>query len=78
MRIFNWVTKDTNIDFMRGRKYTYLLSIVMVLLSCYWIAFKGFNYGIDFSGGILMEIKSENKIAVIFPSAHHLNFLWRK
>ena len=62
MRIFNWVTKDTNIDFMRGRKYTYLLSIVMVLLSCYWIAFKGFNYGIDFSGGILMEIKSENKI----------------
>ncbi len=62
MRIFSWVTKDTNIDFMRGRKYTYLLSIVMVLLSCYWIAFKGFNYGIDFSGGILMEIKSENKI----------------
>lgn len=62
MRIFNWVTKDTNIDFMRGRKYTYLLSVVMVLLSCYWIAFKGFNYGIDFSGGILMEIKSENKI----------------
>lgn len=62
MKIFNWVTKDTNIDFMRGRKFTYLLSAVMVVLSCYWIAFKGFNYGIDFSGGILMEIKAEDRI----------------
>jgi len=62
MRIFNWVTKDTNIDFMRPRKFTYLFSALMVILSCYWIVFKGFNYGIDFSGGVLMEIKSENKI----------------
>lgn len=62
MKIFNWVTKDTNIDFMKGRKAGYVFSAVMVLLSCYWIAFKGFNYGIDFSGGVLMEIKSENKI----------------
>ncbi len=62
MRIFNWVTKDTKIDFMRPRKFTYLLSALMILLSCYCIVFKGFNYGIDFSGGVLMEIKSENKI----------------
>lgn len=62
MKIFNWVTKDTNIDFMSARKFTYLLSALMVILSCYWIVFKGFNYGIDFSGGVLMEIKSEQKI----------------
>lgn len=62
MRLFSWVTKDTNIDFMKPRKLTYLLSVVMVVLSCCSIAFKGFNYGIDFSGGILMEIKSQNKI----------------
>ena len=28
------------------------------------IAFKGFNYGIDFSGGILIELKAEDKINV--------------
>ncbi|MGN0913630.1 MAG: protein translocase subunit SecF [Alphaproteobacteria bacterium] len=62
MKLFSWVTKDTNIDFMKARKFTYTLSILMVILSCVCIAVKGFNYGIDFSGGILMEIKSENKI----------------
>ena len=62
MKIFNWVTKDTNIDFMKARKIAYTASIIMVLLSCYFMIFKGFNYGIDFSGGILMEVKSEHKI----------------
>ena len=62
MKMFSWVTKDTTIDFMKARKLTYVLSIVMVVLSIASIAIKGFNYGIDFSGGILIELKSENKI----------------
>lgn len=64
MKIFKWVTKDTTIDFMGPRKWTYALSIIMVALSIVSMAIKGFNYGIDFSGGILMELKSENKINV--------------
>ena len=64
MKIFKWVTKDTTINFMGTRKWTYALSAIMVLLSIASITFKGFNYGIDFSGGILMELKSENKINV--------------
>lgn len=62
MRLFSWVTKDTKINFMGARKYTYMLSALMLVLSIACIAIKGFNYGIDFSGGILMEIKSEQKI----------------
>ncbi|MBE6445076.1 MAG: protein translocase subunit SecF [Alphaproteobacteria bacterium] len=64
MKIFKWVTKDTTIDFMKARKFTYTLSIVMVLASFASLAVKGLNYGIDFSGGILIELKSENKIDV--------------
>ena len=64
IKIFKWVTKDTSINFMKARKLTYTLSILMAILSCASLAFKGLNYGIDFSGGILVELKSENKIDV--------------
>ncbi len=64
MLLLKWVTKDTSIDFMKGRKIGYFLSLLMALLSVVCIAVKGFNYGIDFSGGILMEIKAEKPIDI--------------
>lgn len=64
MTMLKWITKDTNIDFMKARKFTYVLSAVLIVLSCLSIYFKSFNFGIDFSGGVLMEIKSEQPINV--------------
>ena len=62
MKLFSWVTKDTSIDFMKARKFTYALSIAMCVLSIVCICVKGFNFGIDFSGGILMELKADQVI----------------
>lgn len=62
MKILSWVTKDTNINFLKPRKYTWVLSLLLFAFACWSIAFKGFNYGIDFSGGILIEVKSDHQI----------------
>lgn len=64
MKMFSWVTKDTTINFMKARKFTYALSIALMIFSIASMAIKGFNYGIDFSGGILIELKSPEKINV--------------
>lgn len=64
MTMLKWITKDTHIDFMKARFFTYTLSIVLVVLSFLSMYYKGFNFGIDFSGGVLMEIKSEKPINV--------------
>lgn len=56
------IPADVNIDFMRFRRLLFALSVVMVVGSILLIAFKGLNFGIDFRGGILMEVRAEQAI----------------
>lgn len=44
------------LHFMKYRKVAYLVSGVLILLSVLSLLFRGLNYGIDFSGGISMEV----------------------
>ena len=62
LKIFSWVTKDTNIDFMKVRKAAYAFSATLIALSIISIVVKGLYYGIDISVVILMEIKRESPI----------------
>ena len=50
------------IDLMGKAKYFGALSLILVLLSWGLIFTKGFNYGIDFAGGTVIQIKY-NKVA---------------
>ena len=50
-----------NLNFVDYFKRLNLLSLVLVILSLLLIIFKGLNYGIDFKGGTLIEIRLENK-----------------
>lgn len=75
MKIFSWITKDTNINFMGARKWTYAISGLSMILAVFFILTKSFNYGIDFSGGILMEVKDEQVIDLdkLRAELSHLN-----
>ena len=44
------------LHFMKYRKVAYIVSGALVLLSVLSLLFRGLNYGIDFSGGISMEV----------------------
>jgi preprotein translocase subunit SecF len=50
----------TNYNFSSKFKPANILSIILFILSVIFIAVKGLNYGIDFKGGTLIELRSIN------------------
>jgi len=56
---------NTHFDFVRWRRWAYLISGVAIALSLAHIAYQGgLRYGIDFAGGTLMQIRFEQPITV--------------
>ncbi len=45
------ILKNTHVDFLGKKKWSYLISGVLILISILSIALKGFTYGVDFQGG---------------------------
>ncbi len=53
------VPDNTKIKFIELRKVAYILSLTMIVASIGLYFAKGLNYGIDFEGGIMMEVGTE-------------------
>ncbi len=51
------IRKNTTIDFIHQRKLAFALSALMVLASIGSLLFQGLNFGIDFSGGTLVQVR---------------------
>ena len=43
--------KNTHIDFLGKRRYSYMVSGALIVIAIASICFKGFTYGVDFQGG---------------------------
>ena len=56
MRSFRLIPDSTRIPFVRYRCWAYAFSAALVLLTLILLPTKGLNLGIDFRGGILIEV----------------------
>lgn len=51
-------------DFVKNRKMVYIISAVIILVGIISFLFQGFNYGIDFAGGTIVQIKFEQSVSI--------------
>jgi len=59
------IKSDINIDFIGKHKIAYAFSIILIILSIGSLTIhKGPNYGIDFVGGTIIQIKFSEKVPV--------------
>ncbi|TAM93305.1 MAG: protein translocase subunit SecF [Rhodanobacteraceae bacterium] len=61
MEIFH---HDLNIDFLGMRKVSIVISAILLVVSVWAITVRGLNYGLDFTGGILLQVNYEQPVDV--------------
>jgi len=54
---------EKKFDFVKNRKTAYFISSVIILIGLISIIFQGFNYGIDFAGGTLLQIRFDKPVS---------------
>jgi preprotein translocase subunit SecF len=53
---------NANYDFIGFRKYAYGVTAAVLIPGLLWLAFVGLNYSIEFTGGTLIRIRSEQAL----------------
>lgn len=59
MRLLKLIPDNTNIPFLKWRNIAMGLSILLIVGSIALVAIRGLNFGVDFAGGLMMEVRFE-------------------
>ena len=55
----------TNFDFLKQRKYTYIISASIILIGIASLTFRGLNYGVDFTGGRTYVVRFDQNVRTV-------------
>ncbi len=59
------IIKDLDIKFMSMTKPPLFISAILLVVSLISISIKGFNFGIDFSSGYIVQLKFDKQVTVL-------------
>mgnify|MGYP001411621112 FL=1 len=64
MKTLKLIKQNTNIQFLKYKKITLFISLIFCIVSFFSLFINGLNFGIDFKGGSLIEVKSDEGINI--------------
>jgi len=64
MPFLRFIPETTNVNFVGWRYYAFAMDGLLMLVALVSIVVQGFNLGIDFTGGVLMEVKAPQVIDI--------------
>ena len=60
MKLLRLIPNNTNFNFLRIKIFAFFFSLIILSATFVSLIINNLNYGIDFKGGILLELRSKN------------------
>ena len=63
--LIRFIKKTPNLNFIDNKKFFFITSGLLSIISIFFLIIKGLNFGIDFKGGLLIETSFSKDIEIV-------------